>query len=121
LHKSDLLFPTQFEPKKGATTTDTPPINFSLKQLRYLNVSQTGLRVFTQLNQYYLQPTRAKRPSPFYLDYFSSPKNFISIAKDTSIFHLKWSSNSRSNYFPTSTPSSHTTIAMADLLQAIGC
>jgi hypothetical protein len=83
--------------------------------------TQTSLCVFTQLIQYYFQPTRARRPSPFYLDYFFSSKNFIYVVEDTSIFHLKSSSNSKSNYFPTSTPSSHTTMAMADLLQAIGC
>jgi hypothetical protein len=83
--------------------------------------TQIGLCVFTQLNQYYLQPTRAKMLSPFYLDYFSSPKKFNYVAKYTSIFHLKWSSNNRSKYFPTSTPSSRTTITMADLLQATDC
>ncbi len=38
--------------------------------------TQTCLCVFTQLNQYYFQPTRAIRPSPFYLDFFFFIKRF---------------------------------------------
>jgi hypothetical protein len=45
---------------------------------------------------------------------FSLLTNFNYVAKDASILHLKLS------YFPTSTLSNHTPIAMTDLLQAVG-
>jgi hypothetical protein len=81
--------------------------------------TQISWCVLTQLCQCYLEPKKAKGPCPLCLGYFSSTKNFNYIANDASILHLKSGSNSRPNYFSTS--SRHTPIAMVDLLQAIGC
>jgi hypothetical protein len=90
--------------------------------------------VFTQLCQCYLEFEKIKWPSSFYFGYFSSAKDFNHIVKATNIFHLKSGGSHRPSYFPTSTPSRHTShlhdqlIAngrfwiwknMVDLLQAI--
>jgi hypothetical protein len=42
----DLLPPMQFKPMKGVITTDTPLINSSLEQLRYLVV-------YTNMSMYF--------------------------------------------------------------------
>jgi hypothetical protein len=49
-----------------------------------------------------------KRPSSFYLGHFSSSKNFDHNTKDASVFHLILGNNHKLSYFPTSTPSRHT-------------
>jgi hypothetical protein len=64
--------------------------------------------VFTWLCQCHLELERARGPSCFYFGYFFLSKNFNHITKDSSIFHLKSSGSYRPNYFPTSTPSRHT-------------
>ncbi len=46
--------------------------------------------------------------SSFYLGHFSLSKSFDHITKDVSVFHLKLGGSRRFNYFPTSTPSRHT-------------
>jgi hypothetical protein len=43
--------------------------------------TQIGLCVFTQLNQYYFHPTRARRPTPFYLDFFCHQKILFMLQK----------------------------------------
>jgi len=70
--------------------------------------TQTCQCVFTWLCQCHLELERDKRPSSFYLGHFSSSKVFDHITKDASIFHFKRSNSHRLNYFPTSTPSKHT-------------
>jgi hypothetical protein len=64
---------------------------------------------------------RPKGPSPFYVGYFSSSRNFNYIIKDVSIFHLKLSSNSKLSYLWL--PPLHDTppITTVDLLKGIGC
>ncbi len=52
---------------------------------------------------------RVKRPSSFYLGYFSLSKKFNHIIKDASIFHLKSSDSHRFSYFLIATPLEHTT------------
>jgi hypothetical protein len=51
---------------------------------------------------------KGTRFSSFYLGHFSSSKSFDHIIKDAITFHLKSGDNHRLNYFPTSTPSKHT-------------
>jgi len=58
--------------------------------------------------QCYLELEGAKGPSSFYLGHFFSSKSFDHIVKDASVFHLKLSNSHRLGYFPTSTPSRHT-------------
>ncbi len=69
---------------------------------------QIGQYVLTWLCQYYFEHNRAKRPSSFYLSYFSLSKNFNYITKDASILHLKLGSSNKPSYFSTSTPLEHT-------------
>jgi hypothetical protein len=61
-----------------------------------------------------LEFQKAKKPSSFCLG-----KKIQLHVKDANILHFKLSKNDRLNYFPTSTPSKHTPITMADLLQAV--
>jgi hypothetical protein len=70
--------------------------------------TQTCRCVFTWICQCQLELERARRPSSFYLGHFSSSKSFYHITKDASILHLKLGGSRRFNYFPTSTPSNHT-------------
>ncbi len=70
--------------------------------------TQTYRCVFTWLCQYHLEFEGDKRPLSLCFGRFSSPKSFNHITNDASIFHLKSSNNRRLNYFPTSTPSRHT-------------
>jgi hypothetical protein len=68
---------------------------------------QTSWCVLTQLCQCHVELQRTRRLSSFCLGYFSLSKNFNSITKDASIFHLKSGDSDRCSYFSTSTPSKH--------------
>ncbi len=99
----NLLALMQLKPKRGAIATNTSPINFSLSQLKYLNIYKTCWCVFTWMCQCNLELKRAKGPSSFCLGNFSSSKNFKYIVKDVNILHLMSSNSGRSNYFLTCT------------------
>jgi hypothetical protein len=71
-------------------------------------LTQTCQCVFTQLCQCHLEFKKDKKPSYFYLGHFSLSNFFDHITKNASVFHLKSSDSHRLNYFPTSTPSKHT-------------
>ncbi len=100
----DLLLSMQLKPRKGVIAIDTPQINSSPQQLRYLVVYTTYQCVFTRLCQCHLELERDKMPSSFYLGHFSSSKSFDHITKDVRVFHLKSSNSRRLNYFLTSHP-----------------
>jgi hypothetical protein len=55
-----------------------------------------------------LELEKARGPSSFYLGHFSSSKSFDHIIKDASVLHFKSGDSCRLSYFPTSTPSRHT-------------
>jgi hypothetical protein len=71
-------------------------------------LTQTCRCVFTWLCQCHSELERDKRPSSFHLGHFFSSKSFNHITKDASVFHLKSGESRRLSYFPTSTPSKHT-------------
>jgi hypothetical protein len=54
-----------------------------------------------------LKLKNTKRPSPFYLGYFSLSKKFNYVGKGASILQLKSGSNNMPSYFPISTPLGH--------------
>jgi len=55
-----------------------------------------------------LELKKTRRPSSFYLGHFSTSKSFNHITKNAGILHLKLGDSHRLSYFPTSTPSKHT-------------
>jgi hypothetical protein len=73
--------------------------------------------VFTQLCQCHLEFERTKRPSSFYLDYFSLTKKFNHIAKAASILHLKLGGSHRPSYSWLPPLQDTSPISMTDLLQ----
>jgi hypothetical protein len=98
----------QLKPRKGTIAATPhwlipPPSNWGIWLL-----TQTCQCVFTRLWQYHLELEGDRRPSSFYLGHFSLSKSFDHITKDASIFHLKSDNSHRLSYFPTSTPSKHT-------------
>jgi hypothetical protein len=71
-------------------------------------LTQTCFCVITWMGQCQLKFEGDRRHSSFYLGHFSSSKSFDHITKDVSIFHLKLGDSHRLSYFPTFTPSIHT-------------
>jgi hypothetical protein len=71
-------------------------------------LTQTCWCVFTRLCQCYLELEGDRRPSSFYLGHFFSSKSFDHIIKDVNVFHLVLGDSCNLHYFPTSTPSKHT-------------
>jgi hypothetical protein len=97
----------EFKPKKGAIAIDTAWSIFRLAIEVFGCLHKHVNCVFTQLCQCHLELEKVRRLSFFTCHFFSSIF-FYHIAKDVSIFHLKLGGSHKLSYFPTSTPSRHT-------------
>ncbi len=105
----DLLPSMQLKLKKRAIATNTPLINSSHYQFKYLDVyANRSMCSYTIMPMPFgaWKGQRALLFLPWLL--FFDWKNFNHITKDANIFHLKSSSSHRPSYFSTSTRSKHT-------------
>jgi hypothetical protein len=103
----DLLLLMLLKPKKGATMINTPIINSSLWQLRFLDASTNKLMCFYTTVHANWSFRRLEGPPLSILVTFFHKINFNYITNDASILHLKLGNSNRFGYFSTSTHLGH--------------
>ncbi len=103
----DLPPPMQFKPMKGAIATNTPLINSSLEQLRYL-VAYTNMLMCFYMIWTIWSLKGLEGPHISTLVTFLCQILFDHITNDANVFHLKLGGSCRLDHFFTSTPSKHT-------------
>jgi hypothetical protein len=104
----ELLPSLQLKPKKGVITINTPLINSSLQQLKYLDVYTKRLMFSYMIVPMPFGASKDLKALPFWTWLLFSSKNFNYIVKNVSILHLKSGNSGKPSYFPTSTPSRYT-------------
>jgi len=100
----ELLPSLQLKLKKGVIMINTPLINSSLRQLRYLDVYTNKLMCSYMIVPMTFGASKDLKALLFLSWLLFSSKKFNYIAKNVSILHLKSSNSGKPNYFPTSTP-----------------
>lgn len=95
----------RLKPKKWAIRIDTPLINPSFSQLKYLDVYIDMFMSFYMIVPMPLGAWKSQKAFIFISWLLLFVKKFQLLCKDASIFHLKLGNSHRPNYFLTSTTS----------------